>query len=140
MADLEKIQQLLDTRTKENNYLAMCLMLKTLGLSFDQAFLKLQWSHTFYYPNYFAVEMSGLTIYYSNGYIIDSEGWWYQILENEKIVKEDELLFAEYTISKEASLSSFVDGKAIGEFAIFQEDLKIILPRIKELFYNNLII
>ncbi|MCP4441256.1 MAG: hypothetical protein GY810_20315 [Aureispira sp.] len=42
MEELENINRLIATKTAENNYLAMQLMLNVLDYSFEEAFLKLQ--------------------------------------------------------------------------------------------------
>jgi len=42
MTDHEKIDLLLNSQTGENNFIAMRLMLDVLGLSFEEAFLRLQ--------------------------------------------------------------------------------------------------
>lgn len=137
MTDLEKIQELIESKTKENNAIALHLMMSVVGWTFEQAFLQLKINHDFYFPHYFAVETPTFSLNYSNGYIIDIEGWYCQILNNDKIIKEIELLNVEYTFPEGSHLSAYYKNKTLGDFELLQNDLQIMLPKIKELYFET---
>ncbi len=62
MTDQEKINMLIQTHTRENNYLAMRLMLDVLKLSFKEALLKLEFCEV--EPYRYNVEIADIRIHY----------------------------------------------------------------------------
>jgi len=62
MNEVEKIKALISSRTKENNYLAICLMIEVLELDFETAFLKLQLAEEL--PGHFIIEVANLRLLY----------------------------------------------------------------------------
>ncbi len=129
MADLEKIQQLIDPQTKENNYIAICFMMEVLGLTFEEAFAKLQLCKEA--PNEFYIEIAEIKILYKAHYVrtIDVPSAWTTIDRNisvaGKTINTNEFTYVEDDIPEDMLLDNI---------ALIQEDREKIVPIIKTLF------
>lgn len=129
----EKINQLLNSQTPENNYIALCLMMDVLDWSFETAFLKIPYKRI--YPRDYAIELPDILIQYTHEHQIMADYIYIfrAIYFKNKLIKDaqKEIYFTGNTFNKNLSL-----GLNEKEHHCIIEDLKKITPRIKTLFYQ----
>jgi hypothetical protein len=136
MTNLEKIQLLLDSCIKENNYIVICLMLEVLGLSFGGAFVKLQFYEEA--PCKFCIEIAEIRIFYDvelfKAIDVPSD-WGYinrYISVNGKSV--DDTYVKIYIEEDIAWRLNFYPEEKVENLTLLQNDIKDIVPIIKTLF------
>ena len=134
MTDEEKIALLINAKTKENNYLAMRLMLDVLAYNFEKAFLCLKPYKASIQELY--VEIASIKIHYSVHLYrqIDVPSDWGEIKRT--IHYKGTLLpnsFCQYDLD-EAYIWSLSDLEAIETFEDIHADLKQLSPQIEFLF------
>jgi hypothetical protein len=134
MTDKEKIDLLINAQTKENNYLAMRLMLDVLGYSFEKSFLNLKPYKASL--KLLHLEIAAIKIEYDVyfGYAIVTPSEWCDI-KRTVYYKEKSLpnMFCQYYL-EEDYVRSIADLDAIEDLEDIHNDLKKISPQIESLF------
>jgi len=129
----DKINQLLNSQTPENNYIALCLMMDVLDWSFETAFLKIPYKRI--YPRDYVIELPDILIQYTHERQIMADYIYIfrAIYHKNQLIKDaqKEIYFSGDTFNKNLSL-----GLNDEENKCIKDDLKKIAPRIKTLFYQ----
>lgn len=134
MTEKEKIDLLINAQTKENNYLAMRLMLDVLAYDFERAFLSLKPYKASTELLY--LEIAEIRIEYDVyfGYAIDVPANWCDI---KRVVYYKENLLPNtlctYYLNEEY-VWTISDWDAIENLEEIHKDLRILSPQIKSLF------
>lgn len=136
MTDKEKIDLLINAQTKENNYLAMRLMLDVLAYDFKKAFLSLKPYKASIHELY--LEISFIKIHYSVHlyHQIDVPSDWGEIKRT--IYYKGALLpdsSCQYDLD-EGYIWSLSDLEAIETFEDIQKDLELLSPWLESLFLS----
>ena len=136
MTNEEKINLLINSKTKENNYLAMRLMLDVLAYNFEKAFLNLKLNKAS--TRLLQLEIAEIKIEYDVHfrYAIDIPSDWCEIKRS--IYYKEVLLpntCCQYNL-EEAYVWSISDLEAIEDLEDIHKDLKKISPQIESLFFN----
>lgn len=137
MTDKEKISLLINAQTKENNALAIRLMMSVLKASFKEAFLSLKpykASNQLLYLEIAAIKIEYVVSFYQQ---IDVPSDWGDI--QRKIYYQDKLLpnsFQQYDLD-EAYVWSLPDLDAIETLEDIHSDLKTLSSRIENLFFDK---
>ncbi len=138
MTDHEKIALLLNSQTGENNFIAMRLMLDVLGLSFEEAFLRLQLQEET--PLKFSITIGDIRLFFSVDLyaIIDIPPYWGYIRRS---------IFISEVLQKQYNADSYIDEYLAWELlynadsraentAEMKEDIQAALPIVKQLFFE----
>ena len=136
MSYQEKIDMLINSSTKENNYLAMRLMVDVTHLNFEKAFLKLILSQKFRFCYMieiadirisYALQLSGLFGLNTEFTEIDCQIFFKKILVYDSQIEID--------LDDNELLQLALDNK-ITSFSEIRSDLVEIAPIVKNLFYK----
>ena len=138
MTDHEKIALLLNSQTGEDNFIAMRLMLDVLGLSFEEAFLRLQLREET--PLKFSIAIGDIRLFFSVDLyaIIDIPPYWGYIRRS---------IFISEVLQEQYNADSYIDEYLAWEFlynadrraedtAEMKEDIQAALPIVKQLFFE----
>lgn len=133
----EKIALLINAQTKENNYIAIRLMINVLDYSFKEAFLKLKHykaSNQLLYLEIATIKIEYVVSFYQQ---IDVPSDWGDI--KRKVYDQEKLLinsFQQYDLD-EAYIWSLSDLDAIETLEEIHIDLEKLSPKIEKLFFDE---
>lgn len=136
MSDLDKINQLLETASSENNYLAMHLMLNVLNLTFEEAYAKLRLQNED--DKLLKLEIGDISILYKVDLqrIIYSASSYADIeriifFRGEEVPNSKKRMHAD-----DDSILSLGEFGGVEELSEIQNDLAYLLPFIKDLWFE----
>ncbi len=135
MNNEEKIDMLINSRTKENNYLAMRLMVDVIKINFEKAFLKLNLSQKFRF--FYMIEIADIQICYGLR-LFNFLGLPVQWAEIERQIFFRKLLVHDSykEIHLEDNSSVHLEENQLKMLYEIQSDLREISPVVKQLFYS----
>jgi len=139
MTDHEKIDLLLNSQTGENNFIAMRLMLDVLGLSFEEAFLRLQLREEA--ACRFSIEIADIRIFFVvNLYAaIEVPPHWGYLRRDILIAGEIQKQWHKdiYIDEGVAWRLNTYDDERVQDIAVLKNDIRAVIPIVKQLFFER---